>query len=145
MRTSFDSRRQRGLTLFWVAIGSALLALVAMAALYSMRHERNLFAEGAAAVASNAAAAKAVDLADSAKGAVASAAGAADGGLRRCVVNGKTIVSNSDADCAASNPTSKKIDMVIPKGVVTPKKAEPAASAPTSNPAVDKIIEKQLQ
>ena len=137
--------RQRGLTLFWVAIGSALLALAAMAALYSMRHERNLFAEGAAAVASSTSAAKAIELAGAAKGAVASAAGATEGALRRCVVNGKTIVSNSEADCAASNPTSKKIDMVIPKGVVTPKKAEPAASAPTSNPAVDKIIEKQLQ
>jgi hypothetical protein len=130
------TRFQRGLTLFWVAIGSALLALVAMAVLYSMRHERNLLAEGAAAVASNAGAAKVVELAASAR---------ADGGLRRCVVNGKTIVSNSEADCAASNPTSKKIDMVIPQGVVTPKQAEPAASAPASKPAVDKIIEKQLQ
>ena len=137
--------RQRGLTLFWVALGSALLALVAMAALYSMRHERNLFAEGAATVTAGAGAVKAVELAAAAKGAVASAAGATEGALRRCVVNGKTIVSNSEADCAASNPTSKKIDMVIPKGVVTPKKAEPAPAAPTSNPAVDKIIEKQLQ
>lgn len=42
--------RQRGLSLVGVAIGSALLAAVAMAALYSMRNERNLFAEGAAKV-----------------------------------------------------------------------------------------------
>jgi len=138
-------RRQRGLTLFWVAVGSALLALVAMAVLYSMRHERNLFAEGAAAVSAGAGVAEAGQLAEAARSAAGAAAGSAGGALRRCVVNGKTIVSNADADCAASNPTSKQIDIVIPKGVVTPKKPAPAQAAPTSNPAVDKIIEKQLQ
>jgi hypothetical protein len=138
-------RRQRGLSVFWVAIGSALLALAALAALFSVRYERNLFAEGAAAVKARAGASEAAQAVDSAREAVAAAAGAPDGALRRCVVKGKTIVSNSDEDCKENNPTSKKIDIVIPKGVVAPKKPVPEAPAPTSNPATDKIIEKQLQ
>ncbi len=145
MSAPVSLRRQRGLSMFWVAIGSALLALAALAALFSMRYERNLFAEGAATVAAKAGASDAAQAVATAKAAVATAAGAPDGALRRCVVNGKTIVSNSDEDCKVSNPTSKKIDIVIPKGVVAPKKPVQEAPAPTSHPATDKIIEKQLQ
>lgn len=134
-------KRQQGvLNLYWVAIGSALLAAVAMAALYSMRYERNLFAEAWAKVAGGApaqevanAARKAVAAADPSKG---------DGAMRKCVVDGKTVISNSE--CAASNPTSKVIQIHDTRGFEAPKAPPPADSALTSNAATDKLIEKQL-
>jgi hypothetical protein len=133
-------RHQRGLSMLGVGIGSAALALVAMAALFSMRYERNLFAEGWAKVSTLAGANPALD---TARDAVKAVSGAPDGALRSCVVNGKKIISNTE--CTDKNPTSKKIHIVDTKGFEAPKKPEPVPAAPTSNPALDKIIEKQLQ
>ena len=134
-------KHQRGvLNLYWVAIFSALLAGLAMAALYSMRYERNLFAEAWAKVKG---AAPAQDMAEAARKAVAGADPAkGDGALHKCVVDGKTIISNTE--CAASNPTSKVIQIHDTKGFDAPKAPPPADSAPTSNAATDKLIEKQL-
>jgi hypothetical protein len=135
--------RQRGaLNLIWVAIFSALLAAAAMAALWSMKNERNLFAEGVSAVTGAAPARQAID---AARGAVAGVAGgqSGNGALRKCVIDGKTVVSNTD--CLDSNKTSKAIKIHDTRGIEAPKvPAAPAASA-TSDPALDKIIEKQLR
>ena len=144
---------QRGLSLLWVGIGSALLALAAMAALFSMRHERNLFAEGVGLLSSQANAgpvAKAKEAVKAAKG-DAKAEAPSGGELRRCVIDGVTTISN--VDCSDKNPTTRKIvirdnrSSDIPKKPAAPVPASAAApaSAPTSTPAVDKIIEKQLQ
>jgi hypothetical protein len=47
-------------------------------------------------------------------------------------------------ECLDSNKTSKAIKIVDTRGVEAPKMpAAPAASA-TSDPAIDKIVEKQL-
>ena len=132
--------RQRGaLSLVWVAIVSALLAAAAMAALWSMRHERNLFAEGASAVAGAAPAHQAIDAARSAL----AGPDAGSGAMRKCVIHGKPVISNTD--CLDSNKTSKTIRIHETRGFEAPK--VPAAPAPgaTSDPAIDKMIEKQLR
>jgi hypothetical protein len=133
-------QRQRGaLNLYWVAIFSAAVAALAMVALMSMRGERNLFAEGADK-------AKAAFAASDAQKALQSAADGATGTdkrMKKCIIRGKTVISNTD--CPPDNKTTKVI--VIPEGnVADAVKApvEPAQKA-TSNPAIDKIIEKQLR
>jgi hypothetical protein len=127
--------RQRGaLSLWWVAIVSALLAAAAMAAIWSMRHERNLFAEGVGKVADQ------VPVQQAIKAARQAAGGA--GALRKCVVAGRTVVSNTD--CADANPSSRRIDIVDPHGIDAPRTPPATPPAPGSNPALDKIIEKQL-
>jgi hypothetical protein len=137
-------KRQRGvLNLYWVAIVSAGLALLAMAALYSMRYERNLFAEGWAKVVQLAGASPAAGVADAARKAVAGTDPAqGDGLMRKCVVAGKTVISNTE--CAAGNATSKVIEIHDTKGFEAPKAPPAPASASTSDPALDKLIEKQL-
>lgn len=129
--------RQRGaLNLYWVAGCSALFAGVAMAALFSMRSERNLFAEGWARVAG---AAPAQAVIESAKGALAGPAPV----MRRCVIDGKTVISNTD--CVDANPTSKTIRIHDTRGIEAPKQPVAPVAEPTSNPMVDKMIEKQLR
>ncbi len=131
-------QQQRGFSLMWTAVLVTLFALAAMAALFSMRYERNLFAEGWQKVAGAPAAQKVID---AAKEAVSSAP--PTGPLRKCVIKGKTVVSNTE--CLDANPTSKDIDIVITRGVEAPKAPPKEASAPTSDPMTDKIIEKQLR
>jgi hypothetical protein len=136
-------RYQRGLGLIQVAIVMATLAAIAMAAMMSMRSERNLFAEALGkltghplapapgAVPGSAADAAAAQLARPARPA---------GVLRKCVIDGKTVFS--DVDCTDANATSTVVKVHETRGIESPKvpKAEPAAdSAPT---ALDKAIEK---
>jgi hypothetical protein len=134
-------KRQRGeLNLVWVAIVSAVVAAVAMAAIWSMRHERNLFAEGVSAVAGAAPARQAAGAIDAARQSVA---GTPSGAMRKCVIDGKTVVSNTD--CLDTNKTSKTIRITDTRGFEAPKVPLKEAAAPTSDPATDKIIEKQLR
>lgn len=124
--------RQRGaLNLAWVAVFSAALAAAAMAALWSVRYDRNLFAEGVAAPMRQA------------TEAVAAMKQGAAGPLRKCVIGGKTVVSN--ADCLDNNKTSKTIRIHDTRGIEAPKVPVAPAPAPTSDPAIDKILEKQLR
>ena len=133
--------RQRGeLNLVWVAIVSAVLAAVAMAAIWSMRHERNLFAEGVSALTGAAPARQAVGAIEAARSA---AAGTPSGAMRKCVIDGKTVISNTD--CLDSNKTSKAIRITDTRGFEAPKFPVKEVAAPTSDPATDKIIEKQLR
>lgn len=136
--------RQRGvLNLYGVAIFSALFAAVAMAALYSVRYERNVFAEGWAKLAALAGASPVGGALDTARQAVAGGAPApGDGAMRKCVIEGKTVISNTD--CAPANPTSKIIKIHDTRGFEAPKQPVLPAAAPSELPAVDKIIEKQL-
>ncbi|NHZ63882.1 DUF4124 domain-containing protein [Massilia genomosp. 1] len=137
-------RRQQGaISLFWVATGSVALAALAMAALFSMRYERNLFAEGAAKLGKTVTASPAGKVIDSAKQAVSEAAGNGDGAMRKCVINGKTVISNTD--CTPDNRTSKLIQIHDTKGFEAPKKPPVEKAAPGSNPMLDKMIEKQLR
>jgi len=118
-------QRQRGISLILVAVLMAGVAALAMAAIFSMRYERNLFAEGVAKLTGKAPAATA------GSGAAAAAAAPAPGNqLRRCVINGKTVFS--DTECSAANATTKNVVVHETKGVEAPKppKPGPAAAAP---------------
>jgi type II secretory pathway pseudopilin PulG len=131
--------RQRGaLNLVWVAIFSALVSVAAMAALWSMRYERNLFAEAVSAVAGGAPARQAIDAARGAAAAVDGGSGA----MRKCVIDGKTVISNTE--CLDSNKTSKDIKIHDTRGFEAPRVPVAPPAAATSDPALDKIIEKQL-
>jgi hypothetical protein len=133
-----DFKRQRGLSLVWVTILSALVAAAAMAAIWSMRHERNLFAEGIDKVSSAAPVRQAIEAGKSVAG-----AGTQGGELRKCVIDGKAVVSNTD--CLDGNRSSRRIDIHDTRGIEAPRAPKaPAPSEATSNPALDKIIEKQL-
>ena len=124
--------RQRGaLNLYVVVIMAVLLAAAAMAALFSMRTERNLFAEGAAMVGKAAG--------ETAKAATADSGGA----MRKCVINGKTVVSNTD--CTDQNKTSKTIQIRDSRGFEAPKLPPPLPPQPGSDKIMDKMMEKQLQ
>jgi hypothetical protein len=123
----------------WAVILSALLAAVAMAALFSMRQDRNLFAEAWHKVAGGDVARQAMDAASKATGAAP-----AQVVLRKCTIDGKTVVSN--VDCKPDNKTSKTIEIHDSHGFGPPAPPPaPETNEPTSNPAIDKMIEKQLR
>ncbi|NGZ86687.1 DUF4124 domain-containing protein [Duganella aceris] len=119
--------KQRGIGLIQVAIVMASLAAVAMAFLMSARHERNFFAEGLAKLTGKPAATPVAEI-------IAPAAPA--GVLRKCVVDGKTVLS--DVACK----DGKVVKAIDTRGIEAPKvpKPDPAESAPQS--ATDKMIEK---
>jgi len=119
--------KQRGIGLIQVAIVMASLAAVAMAFLMSARHERNFFTEGLARLTGKPAAAPVAEIAVPA---------APAGVLRKCVVDGKTMLS--DVDCK----DGKVVKAIDTRGIEAPQvpKPDPAESAPPS--ATDKMIEK---
>ena len=132
--------RQRGaLKLHWVAIGFMLLAGAGWTALASMRMERNLFAEGAGKVGSA--------IETSRVQPVIEAAGTAANGsgpLRRCLIEGKTVVSNTA--CRDENPTTRDLKIDIPRGVEAPRVPAPAPGGQAApQTLVDKMIEKQAR
>ena len=133
------SRRQRGISLIQVAIVMATLAAIAMAGLMSMRHEHNYFTDIANKVLGKPSAPSPLSGSDAAAAAVA-APPAPGNVLRKCVINGKTVLS--DVDCSDKNPTSRVVKSLDTRGIEAPKapKPDPADSAPQS--ATDKMIEK---
>jgi hypothetical protein len=117
---------QRGeLSLLWVAVSMAALAFVAMAGIFWMRYERNLFAEiwrGALQTL----AAKAVQQTQSTPaGSVKSAAGIESAAIRKCTVDGKVTYSN--VECNAKDPTSRAVKLHDSSGFDAPK-APPAGT-----------------
>jgi hypothetical protein len=129
--------KQRGLGLIQVAIVMATLAAIAMAFLMSARHERNFFTEGLAKLAGKPVPAAGAPASSAAAAAAAATVPAAPAGvLRKCVINGKTVLS--DVECK-DGQVVKAIDT---RGIEAPKvpKPDPADSAPQS--ATDKMIEK---
>ena len=129
-------KRQRGLSLLGVAIVSAVIGLVAMVALMSMRHETNYFAEGVDKAKKKFDASPAAQVVDAAKGKESG------GALKKCVIDGKTVISNTD--CKDSNPTAKTIAIHDTRGIEAPKAPPVEEKTPTSHPELDKIIEKQM-
>lgn len=139
LRKSNMIERQRGaFNLVTVFIVSAIVAIAALTALFSIRGERNLFAEGAA---------KAGKFANDAPGAVLESARLAvapgAGKMRRCVIHGKPVISNTD--CRDTNPTSKEIKIHETRGFEAPKKPVVLPPEVGSDPMLDKIIEKQVR
>jgi len=111
-------QRQSGLSLIAVAIGMAALAAAAMFALYAIRHEGKLPALPATVTAP-----------------VQAAAPASSEPLRKCTINGKTVISNSD--CKESGQVIRIHDS---KGIESPK--APPAAEPTPDDMRAKMIEK---
>ena len=131
------NRYQRGMSLVAVGVFAVVFSLCAMAALFSWRYERNVFAEAWAKVAGGPAATAVADRAREAVGATPPTTA-----MRRCQVNGKTVISNTE--CSDKNPSTKDIAIHDTKGFEAPRVPAKPEQAPTSNPAVDKMIEKQL-
>jgi len=129
-------KRQSGFGLIQVAIIMASLAAVAMAFLMSARHERNFFSEGLARLTGKPAAAPANANANANANVVPPAPA---GVLRKCVIDGKTVLS--DVDCK----DGKVVKPIATRGIEAPKppKPDPAESTPRS--ATDKMIEKATQ
>ena len=121
-------KRQSGFGLIQVAIIMASLAAVAMAFLMSARHERNFFTEGLARLTGKPPAPANA----TANGTPPKPAGV----LRKCVIDGKTVLS--DVDCK----DGKVVKAIDTRGIEAPKapKPDPAGSAPRS--ASDEMIEK---
>jgi hypothetical protein len=122
--------QQRGaFNLYAVVILSALLAAAAMAALFSMRSERNLFAEGAAKAGKMAADSSAGGAIEAARSALA-AASASSSQMRKCIIDGKT---------------TKVIKIQDSRGFEAPKKPVKPAAEPTAEKLRDQMIDKQTQ
>jgi hypothetical protein len=132
--------RQRGaLNLYWVAILSAALAAVAMVALISMRNDHNFFADAAGKAKDSAAGSATRKAIESAGDSIAGR----DRRIKTCRVKGAVVISNTD--CADQNQTTRLI--AIPEGNVADavKAPLPEPAHATSDPRIDKLIEKQLR
>jgi hypothetical protein len=118
---------QRGWSLIWVAVLMGGLAAAAMAALFSMRYGRNFFAEGVQKVAGQGGIAAVAGRAAVLPAAVTPPAAKP---LRRCVIDGKTVIS--DTDCLDRNPTSRTVAVHETRGIEAPKapRPDPAEAAP---------------
>ncbi|MES2318538.1 MAG: DUF4124 domain-containing protein [Pseudomonadota bacterium] len=120
-------------------MGSMILAAVALAALFSMRADRNLFAEGAGKAGDAVSKSAAGGVIDSAR----SAMKGREGQIRSCVIKGKTVISNTA--CTEQNKTSKVIEIHDSRGFDAPKKPDKPAVDPSIELMREKMIEKQLQ
>ncbi|MBA5607643.1 DUF4124 domain-containing protein [Duganella sp. FT3S] len=135
---------QRGLGLIQVAIVMATLAAIAMAAMMSMRSERNLFAEALGKLTGHAPAQAQGAAPGTPAGAAAAAAQPAQperpaGVLRKCVIDGKTVLS--DVDCNG-NPNGTIVKVHETRGIESPKVPKPEPAADGAPTVQDKMIEK---
>lgn len=136
MQTIQNRQFQRGLGLIQVAVLMAALAGVAMVAMMSMRNERNYFADALGKLTGQVAPA-------AGPGAVAGPAepkeapAAPAGVLRKCTINGKLVLS--DTDCGSAGTVVKPL---ATRGVVAPKAAQPEPEQVAGTSMQDKMIEK---
>ncbi|WP_051294108.1 hypothetical protein [Pseudoduganella violaceinigra] len=122
---------QQGVSLVAVAVVMGLLGAVAVFALISMRQERNLFSEGWNKVGAKAAAVAAPVMAE-----VAPAAP-----MRKCVINGKTVISNTEC-----GDTGKVIEIHDTRGIEAPKEPpKPKAQPEAVSSATARAIERATQ
>ncbi|WP_334188018.1 hypothetical protein [Noviherbaspirillum sp.] len=139
MKTTANLTTQRGaLSLLWCAILVGAVAAVGMAALMSMRHERNLFQDAWASLINT-------PVVKSVKSLDQDVRPAAPSGkdIRRCVVDGKVMYSN--IECGPDRPASRDVVLHDSRGIEPPK-AVPA-TVPDNAPASmqDRMMEKALQ
>ncbi len=143
MRSNHLARRrqQAGLSLWGVAFGSMLLALVAVGLLFSMRYDKNMFfVAWDKLVGSQQTAAALQGSKDALAEAQSTGSGKPlapklDGRMQKCTINGKTVYS--DSACGNQGQSLKINDS---RGVEAPKVPAKADSAPQS--AMDAAIEK---
>ena len=137
---------QRGaVSLLWAAVLVGLVALVCMGALFSMRYERNFFAEAWTRFTKSEVG-KAVQQTQKVAEGVATPDGGISPsmGIRKCMIDGNVVYSN--IECDVKNATTRKVQLHDTQGIEAPK--VPQASVPQSEgrPALqDKIIEKATQ
>lgn len=125
---------QRGaLSLLGCAVLFALFTLAAVVALFSMRHERNVFADVWSRLM-HASGAESVPLGgDSVKSESAV--------IRKCIVHGMTVYSN--VDCDRKNPTGRVVELHDAQGFEAPKPS-PVPAADTRQNVREKMIEKAI-
>ncbi|CAN5418503.1 hypothetical protein BH11PSE11_BH11PSE11_01080 [soil metagenome] len=109
--------KQRGeLSLVWCAILMGALAFTAMAALFAMRYQRNLFAEAWVKMIRD----PVVQSLQESRAVIAETASKTESTvMRKCTVNGKIVYSN--VDCGADNPTSVSVKLNDSRGIEAPK------------------------
>lgn len=119
--------RQRGeLSLLWVAVSMAALAFVAMAGIFWMRYERNLFAEIWRSAMQTPAAKAAQQTQSALAGSVKSTVGIESAAIRKCTIDGKVLYSN--VECNAKDASSRAVKLHDSSGFEAPKAAPPPAS-----------------
>jgi len=135
---------QRGeVSLFWAAVVVGVVALVCMGGLFSMRYERNFFAEAWTRF-TKFEAGKAVQQTQKAAEGVARPDGSAGRDIRKCMINGKVVYSN--IECDAKNATTRKVQLHDTQGIEAPKALQASAPPSEGQPALrDKMIEKAVQ
>ena len=134
-------RQQQGFGLIQVAIVIAALAAIAMAATFSMRYERNLFTEGLARLTGKPMAPLIPGPAAGSSATAATAPPAPPAGvLRKCVIDGKTVLS--DVDCGPSNPSSEVVRVRPMRGIESPRQSAPEPAESPAATARDKLVEK---
>jgi len=136
MTSSIWRHKQGGLSLVVVAVAMAALAALAMVMLFSMRFERNILAESYAKIVGKPGATAGPGLVPAISAVSPSASPAP---LKRCVIDGKTVISNTD--CAASNPTTRAIVVHETRGIESPKAPPVPPQEATPQAMRDKIIE----
>jgi hypothetical protein len=146
-KLKMQTRARGEISLWLLALMMAGFAAIAMGALFSMRYERNLFAEAIGALLKSPAGTATMQQARQAKDGLGRALGnpaaaAPAGALRKCVIGGKTVVSN--VDCRHES-TSKPIAIHDTRGIEAPK-APPAPARESSAANVqEKMIEKMTR
>lgn len=133
-------QRQRGISLILVALLMAGLAALAMAALFSWRYERNLFAEGLARLSGQHPAAVPVANAATGSATVPAPPSAPGNPLRRCIIDGKTVFS--DTECSSANATTKNVVVHEIKGIDAPRAPKPEPADAAAHDIRAKMIEK---
>lgn len=131
---------QRGeLSLFWAAVIVGAIALVCMGALFSMRYERNFFADAWNRFTKSDAG-KAIQQTQQAAEAVARPDGTGTD-IRKCVVDGKMVYSN--VECDAKNTSTRKVQLHDTQGIEAPKAPQASVPQQETQPSLqDKMIEK---
>ena len=119
-------KNQSGVSLVAVMVIMGLLGAAAVFALISMRNERNLFAVGVHKVSEKAAA-------------VAAPLAAPPAPIRKCVIHGKTVISNTDC-----GEQGKVIEVHDTKGFEAPKAPPKPAPEPVPT-ASERAIQRATQ
>ena len=139
-----NAKYQRGeLSLFWAAVFIAVVTLVAVAALFSMRYERNFFSEAWQRIMRSDAGKTLQQTGQAAQNAVRREPGAASSAIRQCMINGKVVYSN--VECDVKNPTSRKVEFHDTQGIEAPKVPASASQESASQTLQDKMIEKAVR
>jgi hypothetical protein len=134
-----QAKKQAGLSLFWVAIFMAALSFAAMAALFAMRFERNLFAEAWSGLV------RSVGVSETLKKsqhAVESSIKTESSVLRKCIVGGKVMYSN--VECDVKNGNTKIVKVRDSNGFNAPKLPPPELKNEVASTMQDKMNEKAI-